>query len=130
MIDAIAAEHRKLDVLFEGMRGAFQRGDEAQLRDAFARLRQAVEAHFDQEDRLYYPAIRALRPERRESLYGFVEAHVRFRGHFQEIAEGFEREDLAAVKGGFETFAEAFALHEVREEELLQSLEAELADAR
>ena len=129
MIDLIAAEHRKLDTLCEGMRAALRSGDEAQVRDAFARLRRSVEAHFDQEDRLYYPAIRALKPERKELLYGFVEAHAQFRGRFGEIASGFESDDLEHVRRGFEAFADAFAHHEVHEEELLQSLEADLEKA-
>ncbi len=130
MRDSVEAEHRKLDVLFVGMRGALESGDEAQVRDAFARLRQAIEAHFDQEDRLYYPAIRALRPERSAALYDFGEAHAHFRGRFEEIAAGFESQDLERVGHNFEAFADAFAKHEVREEELLASLEAELAEAR
>jgi len=55
---SIAEQHRRLDSMFEELLAAMREGDEAGVvGDAFARLREALEAHVDHEDRLYYPAL-------------------------------------------------------------------------
>lgn len=123
----VTAEHRKLDTLFAETRAAFRSGRDAATRNAFGQLRDALDAHFEQEDRLYYPTIWALRPDRKAPLRVFVEAHERFRARFEAIADSLQRDSLAEAERAFEEFSEAFAQHEAGEERLLRSLEAEVA---
>ena len=53
MISRVGAVHRSLAAMFEETRAAFRDGDEAEATAAFGRLREELEAHFEQEDRLY-----------------------------------------------------------------------------
>jgi hemerythrin-like domain-containing protein len=124
----ITDEHRWLGTLFEEARDAFKSGNGAIA--AFARLREALEAHFDQEDTLYFPAIRALRPAHKRDLDGFMAAHERFRDFFRQLGERLEAGSLDEAKRSFEDFSEAYAQHEAGEELMLQTLEREFSTPR
>lgn len=125
----VIAAHRHLDTLFARTRTAMQQGAGAAAK-ALTRLREALEVHFEREERLYYPSIWALRPERKKALLEFVSAHDRFRAHLAEIAENLARGTMAEAERAFRTFAEAFACHEAGEEEQLQGLEQEFVASR
>jgi hypothetical protein len=114
--------------MFDETRAAFREGNEAEAAAAFGRLQEELEAHFEQEDRLYYPAIRALRPDRAEAVDRVGMAHKQFIRRFGLIVEQIRAGKLDAAERSFEEFAEAFIFHEIREEDLIRSLERELAD--
>ena len=130
MIGRIPAAHRSLAAMFEETRAAFRDEDEAEVAAAFGRLREELEAHFEKEDRLYYPAIRALRPDRAEAVGRVEMAHEQFVRRFELIVVQIRTGKLDEAERSFEEFAEAFIFHEIREEDLIRSLERELADAR
>ena len=130
MISRVGAVHRSLAAMFEETRAAFRDGDEGEAAAAFGRLREELEAHFEQEDRLYYPAIRALRPDRAEAVDRVGTAHEQFIRRFELIVAQIHAVKLDEAERSFEEFAEAFIFHEIREEDLIRSLERELADAR
>jgi hypothetical protein len=129
MRDEIAAQHRRLDGLFGAVRDAFARaGLEAGA--ALAELEEALAAHFEQEDRLYYPTVGSLRPEHRASVERFASDHERFLGRLEKVAETLRRRALEEASREFEAFAADFAGHETREEVLLRALQAEVEAAR
>jgi soluble cytochrome b562 len=116
--------------MFDETRAAFRDGDEAEAKAAFGRLRDELEAHFEKEDRLYYPAIRVLRPDRAEAVNRVGLAHEQFLRRFDLITLHIQAGKLDEAKRCFEEFAEAFIYHEIREEDLIRSLEKELAEMR
>lgn len=129
MRDEIGAQHRRLDGLFEAVREAFGRaGLEAGA--ALADLEEALAAHFEQEDRLYYPTVGSLRPEHRDAVVRFANDHARFLARLEKVGEGVRRRALEEASREFESFAADFAGHETREEVLLRALQAELDAAR
>ena len=130
MKETIVEEHRRLEALFAETRAAFRAGSREALRRAIPGLCEALEAHFAQEDRLYYPAVGALRPGYAASLQAFGAGHARFLAQLEEIARRIEQESLAQGEADFEALALAFAAHESSEEELLRSLESEVAATR
>ena len=130
MISRVAAVHRSLAAMFEETRAAFRDGDEAEATVAFGRIREELEAHFEKEDRLYYPAIRALRPDRAEAVDRVGKAHEQFIRRFDLIVAQLREGKLDEAKRSFEEFAEAFIYHEIREEDLIRSLEKEFVEAR
>jgi hemerythrin len=130
VISRVGAVHRSLAAMFDETRTAFRDGDEAEAGSAFARLREELEAHFEKEDRLYYPAIRALRPDRAEAVNRVGKAHEQFLRRFELIVEQIQAGKLNEAERSFEEFAEAFIFHEIREEDLIRSLEREIADGR
>lgn len=124
----IVAQHRRLDALFEDVREAFSDPDaRVAAREAFGELREAVETHFDQEERLYYPAIWGLRPEKKERLRQCIDAHADFRGRMGAIGEQLDLGDVGHGARGFEALAAAFQQHEALEEQVLAELDRELA---
>lgn len=130
MRDSIVAAHRSLDGLFETTRQSLEEGLGAPAIDAFCRLREALEAHFEQEDRLYYPPIAALRPDARRFVQEFAASHEAFRAKFDEIGELLERSRFDEAGRVFEQFADTFALHEAAEEKLLAELDRDVSAAR
>jgi hypothetical protein len=129
MTHPIEKQHRELEVLFQDTRAALGRGEGEAARAGFQRLREALDAHFDQEDRLYYPPITVLRPQHKHTVTGIGEAHRRFREGFGEIAAALEAGSLADAQRAFEDFVDSFAKHEAIEEDLVRSLESEVAAA-
>lgn len=126
MKDSIATAHRRLDALLGETRSALRAADEARASASFEHLRAALEAHFDQEDRLYYPSIRALRPDLKPTVEGFVAAHEKFGELLAEISASLDAGSLADAQQALEAFADAFAPHEAREEGMLLALDRDL----
>jgi hypothetical protein len=127
--ESVEAAHRALDLLFGQARRAFETGGAPLARESFAELREALETHFDQEDRLYYPTIRALRPGSRDALARITESHAEYRETFAEIDACLAREEVASAAARFEAFARSFSRHEAMEEGLLRELEREALSA-
>jgi hypothetical protein len=127
---AILAEHRRLDALFAEVGIALSEpGASGDAGTAFARLRERLESHVDQEDRLYYPAVRALRPEHRASIRALVQAHEGFRAQLHEIAARLDAGDRGGAEAALRALAHAFAAHEVSEERLLREIDRSLGEA-
>jgi hypothetical protein len=126
MKDSIGSAHRRLDGFLEELGTALTAADEPAAREAFAQLREALEAHFDQEDHLYYPSIRSLRPEFEASLGRFAMEHDGFRRDTAAIQTLLEAGSLVEARHALERFHHAFALHEAAEEEMLQSIDQQL----
>jgi hypothetical protein len=116
--------HRQLELVFEDLGSSFLHRDELPvLSEAFARLQGALATHFDQEDRLYHPAIVTLRPEHRERLDELRRAHGWFLEQLARMAERLHQEDVDGAADVFREVERAFRLHEAIEETLLASLE-------
>jgi len=119
----ISSQHRQLDTLFGHVLETLAQGDEAAARDAFARFRDAWEAHTSLEDHFYFPALRALRPALGGPLLELSAEHAALVGDLEGLAAGFG--EGAARDEALDRLVEAIAAHEAREEALL----AELAGA-
>lgn len=127
--EAITSAHRSIEDLLEKMETALAAGNEAEAREAFAHLRAALEAHFDQEDHLYYPPIRTLRPEHQPSVERFGREHVQFSEDASAIHALLEEGSLGPAHASLERLRHSFALHEAAEEEMLRSLDQEIESA-
>jgi hypothetical protein len=121
----LSTQHEQLNTFFEMVVSALERGSLASARLSFVRFCDALEAHIGLEDRVFFPALRGLRPDLTEQLTRLVEEHTRIRLELDQL-----RDLLAA--GSAETFGKRFARlgallseHERCEDELL-----ELAKAR
>lgn len=123
----VAAEHGRLDSLIAELLGNLRETTEgASLQEAFGQLRDQFEAHLEREDRLYYPALRALRPGHRERLAAIATAHETFHSQLAQIEASLERGAIDAVARGLESLASQFAVHEVAEEQLLRQIDQEI----
>lgn len=127
---AVAEQHRRLDAMFgEALAAMRESAAPDAIREAFGRLRDALDAHLAQEDRLYYPSLGALRPAHRPVLDALVAAHDGFRSRLEEIEAQMGRQDLGEAERALGAFCSAFAAHEASEEKLLKRIAAEVAEA-
>jgi hypothetical protein len=125
---AIRTEHRRLEDWFIEVGEILRESsDLEEARDSFAGLSAAIDVHFDQEDRLYYATIGALRPELRPEIQSIAEGHRRFRLQLAAIADQLVRADLGSARRGFAQLVAGFGEHEAAEERLLERVEHEAA---
>ena len=115
----LSTQHEQLDTFFEMVASALERGSLNGARVSFVRFCDALEAHISVEDRVFFPALRGLRPDLTEKLTGLVEEHTSVRLELDQL-----RDLLAA--GSAETFSKRveqlgsfLGEHERREDLLL-----------
>jgi iron-sulfur cluster repair protein YtfE (RIC family) len=115
----LSTQHEQLDTFFEMVESALERGSLNGARASFVRFCDALEAHLSLEDRVFFPALRGLRPDLTKRLTGLVEEHTSLRLELDQL-----RDLLAA--GSAETFSKQFERlggflteHERREDLLL-----------
>jgi hypothetical protein len=121
----VAAEHRQLDTLFAAARAALDGDEEGAALETLGRLQSRLEAHFEQEDSLYYPTLWTLRPDQKAALLEFVGAHGYFRARLRELLERVQEGSASEAQSLLEEIAGRFAHHEAGEEGVLQLLERE-----
>jgi len=115
----VRAAHRQIDAWFASTRGALE-GEQAA--SACAQLRDVLDAHFAQEEKLYFPALWQLRPDHEKSLRGLISAHAIFLGELDRTAELIDTARPIEAIGCFDELRKLFAAHEVEEEETLRAL--------
>jgi hypothetical protein len=86
------------------------------------RYREALEAHFDLEDEVVFPAILGYRPTWQARLSQLLLEHERFRSELREIHEGLERAFGDSSARRIAALKEALAEHERAEERLVGSV--------
>lgn len=127
---AVAIEHRRLDGLFlEALRALRENDPPDAARSAFTRLRNTLEEHFRQEDKVYYPAVGRLSPAHEPVLQELMLAHREFRTRMSDVRALFVAADLAGAERSLAALAGEFTEHESVEERLLASIQEEMAAA-
>jgi hypothetical protein len=120
----IADQHRQLHEIQARLEAAAARADREALRDAFVRYRHAIGAHFELEDRVFFPALHGLHPAEQE-LEALGRDHAEMLAELQRASPLLEAPGLAAFDAAFAAFRRGFASHERREEALLARLSEE-----
>ena len=122
----ISTQHRRIDSMVAEILGAVtETEDLALVRKAFARMRETLESHLDDEERLYEPALNTARPSHRHALQGFLEVHKVFRSRLAEIDADLADVSHAEAARELTDFIAIFEAHEAAEERLIDQLEAE-----
>jgi hypothetical protein len=119
----ISSQHRQLDLFYSLVAAALERGSRRELETAFGRFQDALESHFDLEDRLYFPALHGLRPRLDAELAQLVREHTGFRDTLHRLGELFRKSPLKQAVPALDAFVSALCLHEGREEKLLEDLD-------
>ena len=115
----IASQHQQLNTLFGGVFQALDRGGIHLATEAFGRFCDALEAHFEVEERMYFPALHGLLPEIRGELSRLVERHGTMRRDLVAIRMLFTGGDRESVCPRLEKLAVDISRHEADEEHLL-----------
>jgi hypothetical protein len=129
-VQRLRGDHARIDEMFADLRDALADGEgEAAVKALFAELRAVLETHLAQEDLLYYPGLRGLRPEHRRMLDAFSAAHDEFRAELREISTAFGCTPAPELERRVDTMARRFVMHESGEELLLHRIDRELEGA-
>lgn len=118
-IDQIRPEHHRLRLIFDEVQLSLT---EAEGSIACRELREALEAHFAQEEALYYPTLWKLQPEFRGKLNSLIAAHGDLLAQLDLVGELLEQGELDRACEGFGELRQRFASHEQAEESLLLSM--------
>ena len=115
----VASQHHQLDQFHEVFENALARGDAPAAEQSFARFADALEAHFDLEEQVYFPALHGRDPATAGDLAELVREHEALRGAIAEIAAALRARDLEACDGAFSAWLPRLVQHERREEALM-----------
>jgi hypothetical protein len=111
------AQHVKLRALLSELEGSLSAGKTGSIARQLARFCDALEAHFDLEDEVLFPALHGLHPPSKVALEALSSEHRLFLSELRGM--------LAAPSLDETTFARlrrALGEHERREEQLLESI--------
>ncbi len=115
-------QHGRLRACFTEIRMALARGDASGSQEALERLRVALEAHFELEDDVFFPALHGLRPDCAEGLERLTREHVGFAEALRRLEKELERAGVDACERAFEAFVGSIAEHEAQEERLVGTI--------
>jgi hemerythrin len=116
----IASQHDYLDALVSTTRSTLEHGERDEVRRALHGFRGAVEAHFDLEEQVHFPALHGADPGRDAQLAELERDHAALRLELADLeAQARADRERAALVGGFDALVDRLASHEAREERLL-----------
>lgn len=115
----IASQHHQLDQFHEVFEGALARGDASAAQQSFARFSDALEAHFQLEEQVYFPALHGRDVAAAAELSELVREHDALRAAFAEVHARLIARDLAACEAVLSAWLPRLVLHERREEALM-----------
>jgi len=118
-IDQVRPEHHRLGLIFEDTAAHLATGEGSV---ACRELQEALEAHFGQEESLYYPTLWKLHPEHEGKLRALTEAHRGLLAELERIIGLLEEGDLARAQESFTGLRDQFAGHERAEEAILLAM--------
>lgn len=125
----ISNQHRQLDEFYAMVEASIAAGRARRARSEFVRFQDALEAHFQVEERIHFPAVHGFRPELDAELAELVEEHRGFRAQLSQIARYFEAEDLERSAAALDDLVVDLAAHEGREERMIEHSEAARGDS-
>ncbi len=113
------------------MEGAFSRArmlcesDDAHAEAGVAveHLAEVIESHFMAEEAIYFPTISGLRPEFKQQLAGFVEAHQRIGGSLRDIARLLKRDDFEKTVEALDCLSKELGEYQSAEAKIFRKLE-------
>ncbi len=116
----IRSQHRQLTEMRELAVTALQELSVGRGCVAFARFSEALLAHFDLEERVYFPAARGLRPELEDELQVLVDDHADLRRDADRVLAHFENGNGFASALTIDVLLTRLVDHERREEQLFR----------
>jgi hemerythrin-like domain-containing protein len=115
----LPAHHRHCDDLFVAAEESAQRGDWAAAAPAFARFHAQMQAHFDAEENLLFPAFEAATGMRGGPTQMMRHEHEQMRSLLTQLADACTAHDGEAYAGVAETLLMLMQQHNMKEENIL-----------
>lgn len=118
----ISEQHRELTLLEDRVREAITDRDEVATESALVKLEGALEAHFELEERAYYPVADRFDDATQERFRRLRDDHQTLRDDLGDLRDELKQSGLRAFLRAFTTFGHDLADHEQREEALMKEL--------
>jgi len=118
-----AQQHVHLRSLHARLDDALERGAVDAVRVAAEKLHTALQAHFELEDAVIFPAFHGLAQRSAQDLNALAREHRRYLAELERLRTQLDVAALATFAGDYRSFSAAVGDHERREEALLSSLE-------
>ncbi len=112
-------QHRHLGPIFEEICRALRGGAVRDVSAAFERYREALAAHFELEESVFFPAVHGLTRDRGSDLCTLCEDHEAFHAQLEAIREHLRRSELEAGQRALDALTASLRSHEQREEGLV-----------
>lgn len=122
LVQQIADQHRHLMALRGEVDVTLERGTRRDAGSALARFETALAAHFELEQRSFFPALHGLSRSRSAELEALEREHEGFLAELRALAADVERVDATASRAVFERQLAALRDHEQREERLVAQI--------
>jgi hypothetical protein len=129
IVRQIADQHRALRPLFERVQSSLDGGDRRDSSEALQGYRRAIGAHFELEEEVFFPAFHGLHPDWSEELDALHSEHRSLRDALADLEGRLHGHRTREGPELLTHFATLLADHEAREERLVATLHATLADA-
>ena len=117
----ISEQHLHLGQLESELQSALGRGDDDGTAHAFRQLAGAIDAHFELEERAYYPDPNG-DAELAATFEGLVGEHAELRGELERLREVLTEGNLHAFSSAFHAFSTALGEHEAEEEKAMERI--------
>jgi hypothetical protein len=116
-------EHSELDQLVSALEGALERSSVPTASAALEDLCDAMDAHFDVEEAVYFPLLERLAPTHGVGVKAAREAHARLRSDLEKIRSHLSDDELDRARGLLGEWTVRFDDHEQAESRLIAELE-------
>jgi iron-sulfur cluster repair protein YtfE (RIC family) len=111
--------HKHCDDLFAAAEEKVQDGDWAAAEKSFARFNAQMQAHFQAEERLLFPAFEAATGMRQGPTQMMRHEHEQMRSLLSQLAEACAAHDADGYSGAAETLLMLMQQHNMKEENIL-----------
>jgi hypothetical protein len=118
----IGEQHLQLHEIRERLGAAIASREELEARDALVRFRHAIGAHFELEDRVFFPALHGLHPEEQPALEALSRDHLGLLAALQRLSPLLEEAAFESFGDGFDAFQRDLAQHERQEEGIVSRI--------
>jgi hemerythrin-like domain-containing protein len=118
----IESQHQLMKPIHAELENALEHGSVERVREWMQRYREALEAHFELEDEVVFPAMLGYRPAWQARLSQLLLEHDRFRSELREIEQALDHVFGESVARRVADLKRALAAHERQEEDLVGSV--------
>jgi iron-sulfur cluster repair protein YtfE (RIC family) len=118
-----AQQHQHLRTLHRRLDDAIGQGAVEAVRAAAERLHAALNAHFELEDSVIFPAVHGLEHGSAHDLNELAREHREYLRELERLRVELDAAGIAAFEDAYRAFRSAIGNHEQREESLLHGIE-------
>lgn len=117
----VASQHRIIESLMKGVRGAIAEGDLPRAKGRLVGLKRALDAHFVLEEDHYFPVTRKARPDLGADLEQLAEEHGAMRSALERISGHLDERAWDEAERAVAALDSSFRRHEEFEGKVLRS---------